>query len=41
MGMQLGVDKERTFLTAWQIDKPGDLPRIITGYRVSENDKRI
>lgn len=31
--MELGVTKKRTFLTGWQIDKPGDVPRIITGFR--------
>lgn len=31
--MKLGVSKERTFKTGWRIDKPGDKPRIITGFR--------
>ena len=41
LAMILGKDKKRTFLTGWQVDKPGDLPRIITGFMVNEDDKRI
>lgn len=36
--MSLGVTKERTFLTGWQIDKPGEKPRIITGFRKEQKD---
>lgn len=31
--MMLGVTKQKSFLTGWQIDKPGDKPRIITAFR--------
>lgn len=31
--MQLGIGETKQFLTGWQIDKPGDTPRIITGFR--------
>ena len=31
--MELGVGKKRTFRTSWQIDKPGDRPRIVTAFR--------
>lgn len=31
--MELGVTKKRMFKTGWRIDKPGDTPRIITGFR--------
>lgn len=31
--MQLGKEKKGRFITGWQIDNVGDLPRIITGYR--------
>lgn len=41
IGMLLGVENKKTFLTAWQIDKPGDKPRIITAYRVNKDDSRI
>ena len=41
LSMRLGKGKERTFLTAWQIDEGSDKPRIITGFMVNENDKRI
>lgn len=36
--MSLGVTKERIFLTGWQIDKPGEKPRIITGFRKEQKD---
>ena len=28
--MDLGVTKKKRFRTVWQIDKPGDIPRIIS-----------
>ena len=28
--MELGVTKKKRFRTVWQIDKPGDVPRIIS-----------
>ena len=31
--MILGNEKTKSFLTGWQIDKAGDKPRIITGFR--------
>lgn len=31
--MQLGKEKKGRFITGWQIDNEGDLPRIITGFR--------
>lgn len=34
--MKLGVNKEKSFLTGWRIDKPGDKPRIITAFRKDE-----
>ena len=30
--MELGVTKKKRFRTVWQIDKPGDIPRIISGH---------
>lgn len=32
--MKLGVDVKRTFITAWRIDNPGDIPRFISAYRM-------
>ena len=34
--MELGVTKKKMFKTGWRIDKPGDKPRIITGFRKDE-----
>lgn len=34
--MTLGVDKQGRFITGWQVDKEGALPRIITGFRREE-----
>ncbi len=31
--MQLGIGRTGRFITGWQIDKEGDLPRIITAFR--------
>ena len=31
--MDLGVTKKKRFRTVWQIDKPGDIPKIVTAYR--------
>lgn len=31
--MNLGVTERKSFLTGWQIDQPGEKPRIITGFR--------
>lgn len=31
--MHLGVDEKKQFLTGWQIDAPGQKPRIITAFR--------
>jgi hypothetical protein len=38
--MKLGVTKQRTFTTSWQIDEPGDEPRMTSAYldrRVKED----
>lgn len=42
MYMELGVSKERTFLTGWIKDKPDSKPRIVTAFRKnrSENDDK-
>ena len=31
--MELGVNKKKSFRTVWKIDKPGNVPRIITSHR--------
>ena len=42
--MELGVTKERTFLTGWIRDTPDSKPRIVTTFRKNRrenNDKRV
>lgn len=36
--MELGVVEKRMFRTGWRIDKPGDKPRIIMGFRRLRDD---
>lgn len=36
--MKLGVTEEKSFITGWRVDKPGDKPRIVTGFRKRPKD---